>query len=212
MVFISVGKYAPALDSWSQGTISSGTLALSTSAKAETSGASHFRPISPTRGTWSASLSRFSASSGRVTRRIAGKPGNAIDAVLIKTGRWEKSFEDAFVAGTKTARSGFCLNIFASDWPLIFDGDDVSAVTGSALSTTSELGALFCARVSRYRVVELNPMVRKLIKSGQADPMPRVCLASTTTPSLDLFLFLALLPLDRFIVDRKSPIGPRRLV
>ena len=93
--FIPVGRYMLALDSWSQGTTSSGTFALITSANTEIPGASHSRPMSPTRGSLSASLSRASASDGKVTKRIAGRCGNAIDAVLIKMGRWAYSLEDS---------------------------------------------------------------------------------------------------------------------
>lgn len=210
--FISVGIYVPALDSWSQGTTSSGTSVLITSANAETPGASHSRPISPTRGILSVSLSRASATSGNVTKRIAGKCGNAIDAVLTKIGRWEYSFEEeSLMQGTKTARSGFCLETSASDWPVCLDVDIFPAITGSGLSTTSDLGAIFCARVSKCRVVELSPIVTKFIKSGQANLLPWLRSASKIKLSWSLFLFFALFPADRFTVDLKSPIGPRRL-
>jgi hypothetical protein len=89
MTPISVGIYAPDSDPWSQGTVSSGTLFLIKSPISEPPGASQARPISPTRGSLSASLSRASAPSGKVTKRMSGKCGNAIDAVLTKIGRWE---------------------------------------------------------------------------------------------------------------------------
>ena len=82
----------------------------------------------------------------------------------------------------------------------------------SILLTACELGAIFCAKVSRCRVVELNPIVTNFTMSGHVKLVLWLYLTSKVEPSFNFFFFFALFPFDRITVDAlNSPIGLRRL-
>jgi hypothetical protein len=87
------------------------------------------------------------------------------------------------------------------------DVDTFPPNTGSNPVVGSEKGLIFCAKVSKCRVVELNPTVTNLTNSGQANLVLWLGSALKTEPSLTLFFLFHLFPLDKFTFDAlKSPI------
>ena len=115
------------------------------------SGAPSIKPIKPTRGSARAAPRRSSAPFRSITKRMGGEEGVANEAVIVRRGRCECMIEGRSERGMKIAAKG----AFGS-----------STISGFGPCPESLLGANRCAKVSRYLVVVLNPIVRWLCISG----------------------------------------------
>ena len=199
IALILVGKNWPTLATPSQDISTAGTWALIDSINSEAPGAPPIKPITLILESWRALHRQASAPLDNSTS-VAGADDNAKDAVLIRTGKWAWMSEDCSAWVIKTATSGRCsLSNSPDDMPSSGVNKEPLRVVSSS-SRKKVQGKLLCASVSKYRVVELKPIVTEFWISGLARWVRLAENDPSVQSSLCFVRFLFLLPSEQTIL------------